>query len=302
MEKKLQLSPHRAIREYFDSMLLETRHIDGGKTDTAMILYGERFFSPVMIRIPSMGDCDNTTETVPKGETAFEDQIIARGKAAARAGAAVWAQMDEKEEFLKIIATGAKTLALLKPYADNEIIIDQMESAAEWGAFAIGMEIDCVFGWDGNPGRAGGHELAPKTMEELGQLVKASPLPFVVKGILSQRDAYKCLEAGAAGLMVSPDKVLASSGIPPLAALPEILKVTNGQIPVFVEGGILGGADVFKCLAAGAAAVCVGQILNNPFKQKGAEGVFEEICRINAELKGIMARTGCSFLKCIGDM
>ncbi len=283
MEEKQQLSLQRAMREYFDSIYLETRHIDGGKPETAMDLFGNQLSTPVMARV-----CPG-----PDGQAA------AKGKAAARAGAGAWAPMEEEGEFVKITAAGAKTLALVKPYEDHKLIIAQMERAAECNAFAIGLEIDCVFGREGNPRRIKGHALGPKTLEALGQLAAASPLPFVVKGVLSQKDAYKCLEAGASGIMVSPDPLLGSRGLLPLEALPGILKVADGRIPVFVEGGITSGADVFKCLAMGAAAVCVGQVLEKPFQERGEEGFLEEINRMNAELKGIMARAGCPSLKCI---
>ncbi|MFR9236665.1 MAG: alpha-hydroxy-acid oxidizing protein [Eisenbergiella massiliensis] len=38
-----------------------------------------------------------------------------------------------------------------------------------------------------------------ETLEELKEFVKATKLPFIVKGVLSERDAYKCLEAGVQG-------------------------------------------------------------------------------------------------------
>ena len=154
MEEKQQLSLQRAMREYFDSIYLETRHIDGGKPETAMDLFGNQLSTPVMARV-----CPG-----PDGQAA------AKGKAAARAGAGAWAPMEEEGEFVKITAAGAKTLALVKPYEDHKLIIAQMERAAECNAFAIGLEIDCVFGREGNPRRIKGHALGPKTLEALGQL------------------------------------------------------------------------------------------------------------------------------------
>jgi len=51
--------------------------------------------------------------------------------------------------------------------------------------------------------------------------------------------------------------------------------------------------DVFKALALGADAVCAGRILIEPLRENGAEGVKNQILKINEELKGVMAKT-CS--------
>ena len=80
--------------------------------------------------------------------------------------------------------------------------------------------------------------------------------------------------------------------VPPVMVLPEVLKVTAGKIPVFVDCGISSGADVYKALALGADAVCVGRDLMGPLKEKGAAGVAERIRQLNGELAAIMARTG----------
>ena len=37
--------------------------------------------------------------------------------------------------------------------------------------------------------------------------------------------------------------------------LPEIVKAVNGRAEIYVDGGIMNGTDVFKCIALGATAV-----------------------------------------------
>ena len=59
--------------------------------------------------------------------------------------------------------------------------------------------------------------------------------------------------------------------IPPLMILPKIVEVIGGRIPIFVDCGVESGMDVFKALALGADAVCVGRALMDPLKE-GAEG------------------------------
>ena len=68
-------------------------------------------------------------------------------------------------------------------------------------------------------------------------------------------------------------------------------KAVGGQLKIFVDCGIESGMDVFKALALGADAVCVGRALMDPLKE-GAQGVQKKILAMNNELMSIMARTG----------
>lgn len=130
-------------------------------------------------------------------------------------------------------------------------------------------------------------------MEEIREFAKVTSLPFIIKGVLSEKDAYKALCAGAGGIVVSHHGGIMDYALPPLMALPAVLKVVSGQVPVFVDCGIASGMDAFKALALGASAVCVGHALMEPLKEQGAEGVCTVIKRMNDELKGAMAGTGC---------
>ena len=80
--------------------------------------------------------------------------------------------------------------------------------------------------------------------------------------------------------------------MPALLVLPEIVKTLRGKIPVFVDGSFENGMDVFKALALGADAVCVGRALMPPIQQQGAAGCQRTLEDITAELAAAMARTG----------
>ena len=120
-------------------------------------------------------------------------------------------------------------------------------------------------------------------------------MPFIVKGVLSPRDAEKCLKAGCAGMVVSHHHSMIQYAVPPLMALPEILSATGGSIPVFVDCGIESGMDAYKCLALGAKAVSVGRHLM-PLLKTGVEAVSQRINEMTSELAGMMARTGVGSL------
>ena len=272
---------NRITREYFDSLLLEMRHLDGRKPDTAFTLYGENFATPIM------------TAALSHLDHIRENGMAEMAKGASMAGAVNWAGMGDEEELAEITKTGAKTIKIIKPYADNNLIYAKIAAAQQCSVLAVGMDIDHAFDSRGEYDRVRGYEMKPKSMEEIREFVRASSVPFVIKGVLSERDAYKALEAGAQGIVVSHHHGIMNYAVPPLMILPDILKVTAGQIPVFADCGITTGADVFKALALGATAVCAGRVLLKFLEKEGGEGVCRGIEQMNDELKGIMAKTGC---------
>ncbi len=268
-------------RAYFDSLLIEMRHIDGKKPDTTFSLYGENFDTPIMMA--ALSHLNNVRE---KGMSE-----MARG--AQMAGAVNWAGMGSKEELEEIIRTGARTIKIIKPYEDNAVIFDRITHAEKCGAMAVGIDVDHAFNGVGEYDNVFGDTMRPKSVEEIREFVQATKLPFIIKGVLSERDAYKALEAGAKGIVVSHHHGIMEYAIPPLRILPAVCKVIGGEIPIFVDCGVISGIDAFKALALGATAVCAGRVIMEPLREKGAEGVKETILRMNGELKGVMAKTGC---------
>lgn len=285
MEGKRPGNSDQITRDYFDLLLVEMRHLDGQKPDTAFELYGEKFRTPIMMA--ALSHLNNICD----------DGMVEMAKGAALAGAVNWAGMGDEEELERITATGAKTIKIIKPYADNELILKKIAHAKRCGVLAVGMDIDHAFNGKGEYDKVLGYDMMPKSHEEIRRFVEATDLPFVVKGVLSTRDTYKCLQAGVKGIVVSHHHGIMDYAVPPLRILPEIVKVVNGQIPVFVDCGIASGMDVFKALALGATAVSAGRVIMQPLGRSGAQGVKEQVEQMNEELKGVMARTGSKDLK-----
>ena len=275
---------NRITREYMDSILIEMRHIDGVLPNTEMELYGKKFATPVMTA--ALSHLDNVCE---KG-------MVRQAEGAGMAGAVNWAGMGPLEELEEITATGVPTIKIIKPYKDNEEIFRRIRHAEECGCLAIGMDLDHSFNRNGGYDVVLGEEMRPKSLEELKGFVKATSLPFIVKGVLSRTDAEKCLEAGVQGIVVSHHHGIMDYAVPPLKILPAIADVIRGQIPIFVDCGLENGADVFKALALGATAVCIGRVTMGPLGEKGAAGVGEMINDVTRQLAGFMARTGCGNL------
>jgi lactate 2-monooxygenase len=136
------------------------------------------------------------------------------------------------------------------------------------------------------------------TWEKIGLLRKFTSLPILLKGILHPDDARKALEAGVDGIVVSNHGGRQVDGaLAALDALPAIAGAVQGRIPVLMDSGIRSGADIFKALALGATAVCLGRPYVYGLALAGEEGVKEVISNILAEFELTMALSGCRNLK-----
>lgn len=276
----------KITRDYFDSLLLETRYVDSGLPSTKLTLFGQDFDTPVM-----------TAALSHLGNSA-PDGMVVYAKAAALSNTLHWVGMGDESELEAILATGAKTVKIIKPHADNAVVIRKIEHAVKAGCIAVGMDIDHAFNAAGGYDNVFGLPMKAKSEQELAEFVRIAGVPFIAKGVLSARDADKCLQAGCAGLVVSHHHGMMPCSVPPLMVLPEILAVTGGSIPVFVDCGVVSGMDAYKCLALGATAVSVGRHLM-PLLKKGPEAVAARIGEMTAELTGVMARTG---VRTLADM
>ncbi|HOO78753.1 MAG TPA: alpha-hydroxy acid oxidase [Lachnospiraceae bacterium] len=270
-------------RQYFDSILLETRYLDADLPSTDLTLYQEHFATPIMTAALSHlhGICEGAMTEIAKG--------------AHLAGAVHWVGMGEDDELEDILATGARTVKIIKPHADDSVIFHKIEHAIAHHAFAVGMDIDHCFNGNGGYDNVYGLPMHSKSTKEIAAYAKAASVPFIIKGVLSAQDAMKCIEAGARGIVVSHHHGIMNYAVPPLMILPDIVKAVDGQIPIFVDCGIASGMDVFKALALGATAVCVGRELMEPLKE-GNVGVTRRINAMNLELMSCMARTGAHSL------
>ena len=281
----MQLTPNsdKITRDYFDSLLIESRYLDAVIPSTQMTLFGETFRTPVMTA--ALSHLHNTAQ----------DGMTVYAQAAALSGAVHWVGMGSESELEEIVATGARTIKVIKPHADNQVVLRKIEHAVKVGCMAVGMDIDHAFNSEGGSDNVFGLPMKAKTTEELKEFVQVAGIPFIAKGVLSPRDAEKCLKAGCAGIVVSHHHGMVQYAVPPLMVLPDILSAVGGSVPVFVDCGIVSGMDAYKCLALGAKAVSVGRHLM-PLLKEGAEAVAQRIDAMTAELAGVMARTGISAL------
>ncbi len=278
--------------KYMDSIYIGERLIDSVVADTSAEFFGETFSMPVMT--PAFSHLGNYEG---REYTGLEEYSIA----ARNLNILNFVGMMENDMFAKITATGAKTVRIVKPYADNGKVRDQFSFAEEAGAFGIGMDIDHIFGNDGLDVVVG-EKMDVQTFDMLASYVESSRLPFVVKGVLSAEDALKCADIGAAAIIVSHHHGRLPYAVPPMMVLPEIKDALAGKyVKIIVDCGIASGADVYKALAVGADAAAVGRSMLPSLEKEGAPGVEKFIKGVGDELRYIMSFTGFASVPEIDD-
>jgi len=131
------------------------------------------------------------------------------------------------------------------------------------------------------------------TWADLAWLREQTELPIVLKGVLHVDDARRALEAGVDGVIVSNHGGRQVDGaIGALEALPAIREVVGGDLAVLFDSGIRTGADIFKALALGADAVCIGRPFVWGLALDGQEGVEQVLRCLLAELDLTLALSG----------
>ena len=139
------------------------------------------------------------------------------------------------------------------------------------------------------------------TWSSLEWLRSISPLPLVLKGIMTAADAKLSVQNGASAIVVSNhggrqlDWAQAS-----LDALPEIVDAVGGQLEILTDGGIRRGTDVLKAVALGAQAALIGRPVFWGLGTGGAAGLAAMVELIRGELISAMALTGATRISDVG--
>ncbi|UCZ88000.1 alpha-hydroxy-acid oxidizing protein [Gordonia sp. WA4-43] len=129
--------------------------------------------------------------------------------------------------------------------------------------------------------------------DDLAGLRARTALPIVLKGVLHPDDARRAVDAGVDGIIVSNHGGRQVDGaISTIDALDAIAPVVDGRIKVLVDSGIYTGSDVFKALALGADAACIGRPHMYGLALAGADGARDAVADIIAELDLTLGLSG----------
>lgn len=133
-------------------------------------------------------------------------------------------------------------------------------------------------------------DLTPAYLDRLRAIVKGK---LIIKGIVEGEDAAIAVEHGADAVVISNhggrnEETLRAT----VDCLPEVVAAVRGRVPVFIDGGIRRGTDIFKALALGATAVGIGRPQVWGLAAFGQPGVEAVIDILNRELTTMMRHAG----------
>jgi 4-hydroxymandelate oxidase len=276
---------------------LRTLH-DVSKPDLGTTLFGRKLDVPFL--------CTSLAGTTYNmgGKMSEEDFIEAVLGGAARLGTVGFVAdgTEDPLETYKIrlaaIGKAGGGIAVVKP-RDQAELVRRMKLVEDAGALAVAVDVDAA----GRAARAAklGQVIEPKSPKQLRELVKATRLPFIVKGVMTPEEALIARDAGAAAIVVSNHGGRVLDHTPGTAeVLPAIADKVKGKVVILADGGIRHGADVLKMLALGADAVLLGRPVIRGAHGGGVEGVQVVLEKIRLELAESMILTGTRSVRAVG--
>jgi len=138
------------------------------------------------------------------------------------------------------------------------------------------------------------------TWDFIRRMRDVTRMKLIIKGILTEEDAELCLKYGVDGIHVSNHGGRSEDGgRGAIDCLPEVARVAKGKVPILFDSGIRRGSDIFKALALGATAVCVGRPYLWGLGAFGQPGVEKVMSLLRTEFMGTMQQMGTPNLAAI---
>lgn len=147
----------------------------------------------------------------------------------------------------------------------------------------------------------GAMQQAP-TLDDIQWIMEQTKLPVLVKGVMALDEIDTLRKMGIKGLIVSNHGGRALDGVPnSLQLLSHIRQHVGKDFPLLFDSGIRSGYDVFKAIALGADAVCIGRLQLYALAVNGAHGVAHLLRLLRDELELCMALTGATAISSINQ-
>lgn len=295
----------QANREAFDLLQIRVRRlIDVSSVDTSVNIFGSAMKTPLILAPVGVQQ-----RLHPEGE-------LASARAAVSKKCLFTVAMLSSYSIAEInTETRGPLWFQLYPSPDRETTLQMLKQAEDAGSKALVLTVDGPV--RGNREREFWYQSHSKerTFPRMGNMeaikgrlrigdpsltwnyiewLKAkTAMKVVLKGIVTHEDARLCKKYGADGLIVSNHGGRQEeSNRGTIECLPEVVEAVGGKIPVLIDSGFRRGTDIFKALALGAQAICIGRPYLWGLASFGEEGVGKVIDLLNAELIRIMQLAG----------
>ena len=244
--------------------------------DLTANLFGDAHFTPIIV-----GPMAQQRRFHAEGELA-----TARGASAAKAAMVV---SSESSVPLADIAQAVTTPLYVQVYAGHP-------RTKEIGAQAGAVRARAVFVTVGAGTSAAGAAMpagAAINWAAVEQVVKATALPVIVKGVTRPQDAREAVARGARGVVVSNYRGGPAAGLAgTLLLVAPIVQAVGDRVPVLVDGSFRRGTDILKALGFGAKGVLIGRPVMWGLAAYGADGVQGVVEMLQTELARYMCMCG----------
>jgi isopentenyl diphosphate isomerase/L-lactate dehydrogenase-like FMN-dependent dehydrogenase len=268
-------------RRILDRYTFRPRYIDGVAAETTCRILDVELATPVIM----------SAMTMPIPAIAGNGMMDV-AQALKDAGSLMWTGTPIPKNLKELAGTGVPLVANAKPFRDRDKTFRDLEDIQKAGVTWVGIETDAGQGTKIHDKQVT-TDCAPLSLQELKNIRKKVSCPLICKGILSRRDAEKCMEAGADGMVVSNHGAHTLDYLPhALQVMDEIVAAVAGKTVLIVDGGFRRGSDVLKGLAFGASLVGLGRPILFGLAAAGRDGVQQLVTEITAEMKRIMSLIG----------
>ena len=141
-------------------------------------------------------------------------------------------------------------------------------------------------------------EVGTPTWDWVKRLQDSTSMKVFIKGIVTREDAELAMHQGINGIFVSNHGGRAENSTrATVLTLPEVVAGVRGRAPVFLDGGIRRGTDIFKGLALGATATGIGRPYIWGLAAFGQEGVETVLAILRKEFEMTMRQMGTVSVK-----
>ncbi|MFB6721277.1 alpha-hydroxy-acid oxidizing protein [Kribbella sp. NPDC056345] len=252
------------------------------------------------------------------GTTSIEDVAAAGPDARKWFQLYVWKDRDSGEDLVKrSAAAGYEALMLtvdvpvagarlrdvrngftIPPSLTAKTVLDASMHPAWWANLLTTRPLTfaSLSSWDGTVAELLDKLFDPTmTIDDLTWLRSIWDGPLIVKGIQTVDDARRVVDAGADAIVLSNHGGRQLDRAPtPLRILPDVRKAIGSDAEIYLDTGIMSGADIVAAVALGADACLVGRAYLYGLMAGGQRGVARAADILTKEVRRTMALLGVS--------